>query len=238
MRVAMPGCRRSSPCMTLIAARRGNTAWTASYTVPMPPRPISRTRRYEPTIESGPQLDEVVGRHGPSLCTKLAEQVARKRLSQFHERRWRVAPAHARPPQRAGWHAACSSRATMAISQVPLFDDRHERTLRTGDLISAYRIDRLVGAGGMGWVYRAEHVISSRVGRAQGPARGPARRGSLRRPHDARGVDPRVGLAPRHPAVLRVRPARRRAAVDRDGADRGRVAAASTCRAGRFRPRR
>ena len=52
----------------------------------------------------------------------------------------------------------------MAISQMqaPL-DDRHERTLRAGDLISAYRVDRLVGTGGMGAVYRAEHVLASRV---------------------------------------------------------------------------
>ncbi|HWU89485.1 MAG TPA: serine/threonine-protein kinase [Kofleriaceae bacterium] len=52
----------------------------------------------------------------------------------------------------------------MAISSVESpFDDRQDRTLRPGELISAYRIDRLVGAGGMGAVYRAEHVLSSRV---------------------------------------------------------------------------
>jgi serine/threonine-protein kinase len=32
-----------------------------------------------------------------------------------------------------------------------------------GDRISAYRIERLVGVGGMGWVYRAEHVLDGRV---------------------------------------------------------------------------
>lgn len=39
----------------------------------------------------------------------------------------------------------------------------HERpidTLRPGDVIAAYRIERLVGTGGMGWVYRAEHKPS------------------------------------------------------------------------------
>lgn len=33
---------------------------------------------------------------------------------------------------------------------------------RAGDLISSYRIERLVGMGGMGWVYRAQHVLTGR----------------------------------------------------------------------------
>ena len=34
--------------------------------------------------------------------------------------------------------------------------------LHTGHLISAYRIEQLVGMGGMGWVYRARHELSAR----------------------------------------------------------------------------
>lgn len=34
--------------------------------------------------------------------------------------------------------------------------------LHAGHLISAYRIERLVGMGGMGWVYRARHELSAR----------------------------------------------------------------------------
>ncbi len=42
-------------------------------------------------------------------------------------------------------------------------EDRHEATLRAGDVVSAYRIESLVGTGGMGWVYRAQHALSHRV---------------------------------------------------------------------------
>lgn len=42
-----------------------------------------------------------------------------------------------------------------------LFDDR--QGLPPGSLVSAYRIDRPLGIGGMGCVYRAEHVIERRV---------------------------------------------------------------------------
>ncbi len=38
-------------------------------------------------------------------------------------------------------------------------EDRNDGSLRTGSLVSAYRIERLVGTGGMGWVYRARHVL-------------------------------------------------------------------------------
>jgi eukaryotic-like serine/threonine-protein kinase len=34
--------------------------------------------------------------------------------------------------------------------------------LRAGYLVSAYRIERLVGMGGMGWVYRARHELTAR----------------------------------------------------------------------------
>ena len=34
---------------------------------------------------------------------------------------------------------------------------------REGDLIGAYRVEGVVGSGGMGWVYRARHALSERV---------------------------------------------------------------------------
>jgi serine/threonine protein kinase len=42
-------------------------------------------------------------------------------------------------------------------------DDRRDGALRTGALVSAYRIERLLGTGGMGWVYRARHVLHDGV---------------------------------------------------------------------------
>ena len=56
-----------------------------------------------------------------------------------------------------------TNRTTMAVTTMkPPVADRHEGTLRTGDMVSAYRIERLLGTGGMGWVYRAAHVIDGR----------------------------------------------------------------------------
>jgi len=40
--------------------------------------------------------------------------------------------------------------------------DEASGPLHTGHLISAYRIERLVGMGGMGWVYRARHELTAR----------------------------------------------------------------------------
>jgi serine/threonine protein kinase len=39
----------------------------------------------------------------------------------------------------------------------------HAGSLRTGDMVSAYRIERLLGTGGMGWVFRARHTVDDRV---------------------------------------------------------------------------
>ncbi len=38
--------------------------------------------------------------------------------------------------------------------------DRQEGPLRTGALVGAYTIERLIGSGGMGWVYSAHHVLA------------------------------------------------------------------------------
>jgi eukaryotic-like serine/threonine-protein kinase len=55
----------------------------------------------------------------------------------------------------------------MVSSQVELPSapdhDFQSGPLRTGHLISAYRIERLVGMGGMGWVYRARHELTARA---------------------------------------------------------------------------
>jgi eukaryotic-like serine/threonine-protein kinase len=55
----------------------------------------------------------------------------------------------------------------MASSQldVPITPDHDASSgpLETGHLISAYRIERPVGMGGMGWVYRARHELSARL---------------------------------------------------------------------------
>jgi eukaryotic-like serine/threonine-protein kinase len=45
----------------------------------------------------------------------------------------------------------------------PAGEHRRDGTLRTGDLVSAYRIQRLIGTGGMGWVYRARHLLRNEV---------------------------------------------------------------------------
>ena len=52
----------------------------------------------------------------------------------------------------------------MVSTQVKVPPDEHsEGSLPLGSLVSAYRIDGLVGAGGMGWVYKACHAFTSRV---------------------------------------------------------------------------
>jgi serine/threonine-protein kinase len=40
---------------------------------------------------------------------------------------------------------------------------RRERGIRSGTMVSAWRIERLLGTGGMGWVYRARHVLDDRI---------------------------------------------------------------------------
>ncbi|HEU0033359.1 MAG TPA: serine/threonine-protein kinase [Kofleriaceae bacterium] len=49
------------------------------------------------------------------------------------------------------------------VTTVQSVTEGHEGTLRTGDLVSAYRIENLVGTGGMGWVYRARHALNHQL---------------------------------------------------------------------------
>jgi serine/threonine protein kinase len=41
--------------------------------------------------------------------------------------------------------------------------DTREKNLATGQLVSAFRINEHIGTGGMGWVFRAEHVLEGHV---------------------------------------------------------------------------
>src|SRR5262249_5964085 len=66
--------------------------------------------------------------------------------------------------QRASWHAACSLVAdSMNGSTVKAPAGDGEHALQTGSLVSAYRIESLVGTGGMGCVYRARHALTQRL---------------------------------------------------------------------------
>jgi serine/threonine-protein kinase len=49
----------------------------------------------------------------------------------------------------------------MAVSSAK--NPPREGSLGTGDMVSAFRIERLLGTGGMGWVFRAWHVVDDRV---------------------------------------------------------------------------
>src|SRR5690349_20451151 len=53
---------------------------------------------------------------------------------------------------------------SMATSQARMPpDDRGEPSIRPGDRVSSYRVERLVGTGGMGWVFRAIHALDGHV---------------------------------------------------------------------------
>ena len=47
--------------------------------------------------------------------------------------------------------------------QVSPPDERMEGGLPSGGMVSAYRVDGVIGTGGMGWVYRASHALTGRV---------------------------------------------------------------------------
>jgi serine/threonine-protein kinase len=51
----------------------------------------------------------------------------------------------------------------VSLAKNALEDRPRDGSLRTGKLVSAYRIERLLGTGGMGWVYRARHVVDDRL---------------------------------------------------------------------------
>ncbi|HTR54610.1 MAG TPA: serine/threonine-protein kinase [Kofleriaceae bacterium] len=49
------------------------------------------------------------------------------------------------------------------VSPEPTPGISRDGAARLGSMVSAYRIERTLGSGGMGWVYRARHVIENRV---------------------------------------------------------------------------
>jgi serine/threonine-protein kinase len=49
------------------------------------------------------------------------------------------------------------------VPATPAPDPRRLGALRTGTRVSAYEVERLLGAGGMGSVYRARHVLDERI---------------------------------------------------------------------------
>ncbi len=93
-----------------------------------------------------------------NLADKLAPQVcvvctAVERICHFSDH-----------SERAGTQRA-QRTAGMAVltAKNPAEERHHEGSLRTGDMVSAYRIERLLGTGGMGWVFRARHTLDERV---------------------------------------------------------------------------
>src|SRR5580698_10134911 len=140
MRVAIPGSRRSSPCKILTAARRGSVVWCASKTVPIPPRPISLTSRYDPSTES-------VSSDGSScdMDVRIADYMPRSICS---------TGARSRLPRRGMQRDRCGADMELA---------RREHVLTIGSRVSAYQIERMIGSGGMGSVFAARHVLDGHI---------------------------------------------------------------------------
>src|SRR5262249_13228020 len=113
------------------------------------------------------KFGEALGRHGACRCTNLArglsiQDPADPRADCLACRAGARGEAAA---SRAGtW---CAPGATVMVSsqvEIPSAPDHDFQSgpLHSGHLISAYRIERLAGMGGMGWVYRARHELTAR----------------------------------------------------------------------------
>jgi serine/threonine protein kinase len=77
-----------------------------------------------------------------------------------------VAHAHGLsiPASDAGTRRARDPVTLMAGSPLSAHpDDLYEGALPAGSMVSAYRVEGVVGAGGMGYVYRAAHATSGRI---------------------------------------------------------------------------
>src|SRR5262245_48277816 len=114
------------------------------------------------------KFGEALGRHGTCVCTNLARSFAIQDPADTRAE-LTAGSAGARgevAASRAGtWCAPVASVMVSAQVEIPPAPDHEFQSgpLHTGQLISAYRIERLVGMGGMGWVYRARHELTARA---------------------------------------------------------------------------
>src|SRR6185436_9947947 len=113
------------------------------------------------------KFGEALGHHGACRCTNLARSFSIQDPADSMAD-CTACGAGARSEaaaSRAGtW---CAPVATVMVSsqvEIPAAPDHDFQSgpLNSGHLISAYRIERLVGMGGMGWVYRARHELTAR----------------------------------------------------------------------------
>jgi eukaryotic-like serine/threonine-protein kinase len=92
-----------------------------------------------------------------TFCRKLADKLA-VQVPVAHTCKERVCHGEI-VASVAGMQRALQATAMAVTSATRAFE---QRSLRTGDMVSAYRIDRQIGTGGMGWVFRAWHLIDDR----------------------------------------------------------------------------
>jgi serine/threonine protein kinase len=93
------------------------------------------------------------GRYCTNLTKKIAWEIKEVDIGS-------VATAHAAGALARG---VLITAATMLGTAAARCETRQERTLPPGSMVSAYSIQRLLGTGGMGSVYRARHVLEGKV---------------------------------------------------------------------------
>ena len=117
------------------------------------------------------------------------------------------------------WLSIRSDRATGAprgrsprnrgipVAPEGIHDGRERGPARAGSVIAGYRIEELIGRGGMGLVYRVTNVAAEPDLRAEGARAGAGRGRAVPRALQARDADRRLAAPPQH----RRHPLRRRA---------------------------
>src|ERR1044071_4017068 len=113
------------------------------------------------------KFGEALGRHGARLCTNLARSfsIQDPADSRADSTACSTSARSEVAASRAGtWCAPVASVMVSSQLEIPPAPDIDFQSgpLCAGHLISAYRIERLVGMGGMGWVYRARHELTAR----------------------------------------------------------------------------